>query len=92
MNKNERIAKAHYTDYLNSNSRYLWDVYAKFSDNKWNAYNGCVRLMHSLNGFDLRILSHNSQTFTVGFQFADSETGVLKFAYITKDYNRFCEV
>lgn len=92
MTRNERIAREHYTQYLNSTDYNLWDVYGTFSQNKIRAFESCRQLMFRLGGHDLRILSHNSQAFTVGFEFVDKETGVLRFAYITKDYNRYCDV
>lgn len=92
MTKNEKIAKAHYLDYLRSNSYNLWDVYGTYSRNKAMAFLNCRQKMLALDGWGLKILSHNSQAFTVGFEFADKETGVVRFAYITKDYVRYCDV
>lgn len=89
---NERNASTHYGHYLRSRNTSLWDVYGRFSQAKRNAFDYCVDLMNELNGCDLRIISYNSQAFTVGFLFNHPETGRECFAYITKDYNRFCEV
>ena len=90
MTKNERIAREHYSAYLNSTDETLMDVYKSCSWNKIQAFRRCRDLMHKLGGWDLRILSHNSQAFTVGFTF--EENGIAKFAYITKDYFRTCEI
>ena len=92
MKKDERIAKAHYADYLKSNNYFLWDVYGRFSRAKERAYDYYRNKMIEMGGRDLRILSANSQSFTLGFEFVDKETGVLKFAYVTKDYFRTCDI
>lgn len=70
----------------------LRDVYGNFSIYKERAFNYCVELMNALNGRGLVIMSHSSQVFSVGFLFTHPETGRDCFAYITRDYNRFCEI
>ena len=93
MNKRQsKIAKAHYNAYCNSYDTRLYDVYTSYSVYKEQAYNRCVQLMHDLGGWGLAIISHNSMTFTVGFMFCDDETGEIMFAYITRDYDRFCYI
>ena len=89
--ENNKIAQAHINAYDNSTINYLWECYDHYSQYKINAYNRCLDLMNSLNGWGLRILSYNSNVFTVGFLFNDPETGVIRFAYITRDYDRFCD-
>lgn len=86
-----KVAQAHIQAYDNSHWYYLWDVYSNYSEYKVQAYNRCIDLMNRLNGWGLRILSYNSNVFTVGFLFADPDTGVIRFAYITRDYDRFCD-
>lgn len=88
--KNARIAQAHTGQWMKSNNTELYQVYGSYSVYKARAFEYCKALMHDLNGYGLRILSFNSQAFTVGFEFADPETGEAMFAYITKDYDRFC--
>lgn len=95
MAQNKRqanIARAHYNAYRNSYDARLSDVYTSYSVYKKNAYNRCVELMHNLGGWGLAIISYNSQAFTVGFMFCDDETGEVMFAYITKDYDRYCYI
>lgn len=89
MTKYNKTAREHYSAYLKSTSHDLYDVYSSYSIYKARAYNRCRDLMLDMNGWGLRILSHNSQAFTVGFEYPDSETGEICFAYITKDYDRF---
>lgn len=86
-----KVAQAHIQAYDNSHWYYLWDVYSSYSTKKVQAYNRCAELMKRLNGWGLRILSYNCDTFSVGFLFADPETGVIRFAYITRTYDRFCD-
>ena len=86
----QRIAKAQYIHYLRSNARKLSDVYGSYSQFKEEAMERCLKLMRDLNGRDLKIISHNSNYFTVGFMYTDEETGEVMFAYITKDHDRAC--
>ena len=87
--KNAKIAKAHYTQYENTHYYNLWDCYTSYSHNKIKAFEYCENLCNMLGGWGLRIISHNMMQFTVGFEFADPNTGELMFAYITRDYDRF---
>lgn len=88
--KNARIAKAHVEAWSNSLDTQLWHVYKSHSIYKEQAFEYCKQLMYDLKGYGLRILSANTTAFTVGFMFFDPETGDEMFAYITKDYDRFC--
>lgn len=82
----------HYKQWKNSTAQHLWDVYGKFSNNKARAFARCEELMFKMGGRRIRILSHNSFSFTVGFEFPHPETGVLCFAYITPSYDKWIEV
>lgn len=73
-----------------SNARELGDVYASYSVYKERAMRRCKQLCEDLGGFDLKIVSHNTNMFTVGFEYPDAETGELMFAYITRDYDLAC--
>ena len=82
----------HYRQWEKSDTQYLWNVYGRFSNNKAEAYTRCLNLMDNLGGSRIRILSHNSHSFTVGFEFPHPATGELCFAYITKSYDRYIRV
>ena len=86
-----KVAQAHIEDYDRSHWYYLWDVYTSYSKAKIEAYNNCTALMERLKGWGLKILSHNTWQFTVGFLFTDPETGVIRFAYITSTSVRCCD-
>ena len=86
-----KVALAHIDSYERSQNYTLSNCYASYSENKERAYNYCLNLMRKLNGFGLKIISYNCMFFTVGFLFTDPETGVIRFAYITKDYDRFSD-
>lgn len=88
--KNARIASAHFEYWKQSSADSLDDVYGSYSIFKARAWQYCKELMWDLRGYGLRVLSFNSQAFTVGFMFEDPDTSEAMFAYITKDYNRFC--
>lgn len=81
-----------YRVWQNSSNTELYHIYGKFSQAKINAFERCKALMQSLGGEGLRILGHNCDTFSVGFEFPNPETGAMCFAYITKDYDRFIEL
>lgn len=92
MTKNEKIAREHYNAYCNSNYYNLWDCYGRYSRAKELAFEYCRDLMYKYNGYGLKIILFNSMQFSAGFEYVDSETGVLCFCYITKCYDRFCEI
>ena len=80
------VARA-FDRFLDSTDRTLHDVYATYSIAKEKAYAYCVQLMNKYNGYDLRIISHNTNKFTVGFiGYVNDE---LCFFYITADYDRY---
>lgn len=75
------LAIHNYNRYLRSTDTKLSDVYTRWSTNKQNAYERCIRLMNDMGGRDFRILGHNSDAFSVGF-ITDE-----KFIYITRSYD-----
>ena len=80
------VARA-FDKYLDSTDRTLNDVYGTYSYAKAQGYARCVRLMNEYNGNDLRIISHNTDKFTVGFTgWVNDE---LCFFYITPDYDKY---
>ena len=68
-----------YEAYLNSSNRTLRDAYTSYSMAKAKAYEICLRKCVDMKGEDFRIISANTYTFTCGWTYADSETGVLMF-------------
>lgn len=82
-----KMAKGSIDRYNNSTYTSLNDVYAKHSEKKSNAWEYCRRLMATLNGYGLKVLSYNTFMFTAGFLFTDESTGVVKFMYITPSYD-----
>ena len=85
--------KASYKSYLNSNYYELYHCYDNYSYYKAIAFENCRDLMQRVNGYGLKIISFNSQCFTVGFigEMVDEKTGAIEkaFFYITRDYDRF---
>lgn len=88
----QTIARSHYNEYNYSHAYDLFDVYESCSRNKFRAMEYCKDLCNKMNGYGLKILSHNSHQFTVGFEFPHPTNGNTCFAYITKAYNRYCEL
>ena len=90
--KNQRIAREtaqYYFDHKNRLYSDIFSAYKKPSSKKIIAWNYCKELCKSMHGFDLYISAAGCQTFSVIFKFYDSKKR-LCFAYITRDYNRFC--
>ena len=73
--------------YIRSNDRTLSDCYSTYSNEKFNALEYCYKLMDKYDGYDLRIIGHNSQTFSVGF--IGMIAGQKAFFYITKEHDRY---
>ena len=88
--KNKTMQKAIHNHAM-SDTYTLRHAYANFSYNKEKAFNYCVDLCEKYNGYNLKIIGFNTCTFSVGFYFTD-ENGKQNFAYITKSYDRFCEM
>lgn len=76
-------------DYRNYSN--LSECYGSYSWKKASAFDYCRRLCYALGGFNLRIVSYNTFFFSVKFEFAHPDTGVLCTAYITPSYNKFTE-
>lgn len=53
--------------YLNTTATTLRDCYSNYSYAKENAYLHCVSVMNELSGYNMRIISHNCNFFTVAF-------------------------
>ena len=87
-----KLLRGAYESWKRSTDYELWHVYDNYSDAKYNALEYCRELKYQLGGRRLRIVSHNTMQFTVGFEFDHPRTGELCFAYITRDYNRFMKV
>ena len=79
-----------YNRYTNSTLYRLEDCYNNASCNKYQAMEYCKNLMNKYNGHNLKIIGYNCMQFSVGFEFV--ENGSLCFAFITKDYDRYCVI
>lgn len=72
-----------YESYTRATARSLSEVYANCSNRKRNAEVWNLEQMIILNGFDFKIVSHNSNFFSCAFQYPDPKTGVLRLFYNT---------
>lgn len=70
--------------YLDSNDYSLFNVYESVSRNKWSAWEHCETVCKEHDGWDLKILSHNTWQFTAGFEFENPETGAVALYIITE--------
>ena len=90
--KNQRIARgAAQCAYENRRWTYLdlYHAYDRPSHAKEQAWRYCKDLRDKLGGWDLLISSRNTFQFSACFKFLDDD-GKLCYAYITRDYDRYC--
>lgn len=73
-----------------SNTYSLNDCYNNYSYAKENAYNYCKDLQTKYNGYDFKIISYNTNQFSVGFYYKNENDNTTRFVYITKSYDREC--
>ena len=85
MTKNQ--LKAKYAEYLATPSRCVKDVYARPSANKIRAEYRIIDYLVDQNGYGYRVMSHNSQMFTVGYIIQNDE-GKL-FVYETAQHRYY---
>ena len=78
--------KAKYQQYLKAPLRYVTDVYDRPSVNKLRAENNIIEYMLDNDGYGYRVMSYNTQMFTVGYIIQNDE-GKL-FVYETA-YRRY---
>ena len=71
MTKNQ--LKAKYQEYLKVPFRSVGDVYIRPSANKLRAEFSIIAYMHDNHGYGYRVMSHNSQMFTVGYIIRNDE-------------------
>lgn len=68
------MTKKQYQMYLavkNSKNESLYDVYKTFSHAKYMAFDNCIYEMRINDGFNLRITSANTFSFSCGFLYYD---------------------
>lgn len=92
MTRQEKQAKANIGSWMASSKKDITSAYKKPSVAKRRAWNYCKELCANLNGKDLKVVSNNCYFFTAGFQFADKETGVLKYMHITAYHDTAVEM
>lgn len=86
--REKELCACNYNAWQRSGLYSLRDAYGRYSAAKERAFNQCRAWCYALDGSGLKIISHNSQVFTCGFEFPDPETGEMHFMYITPTYNR----
>lgn len=71
-----------YTAYNNPSHAKI-EAYEYFKEKAYNLYK-------HVTGFN--VISHNTFVFTIGYEFADNETGEINFMYVTPTYSRYCHI
>lgn len=83
----EKFTRKNINNYVNAYERstdtQLSDVYGKCSTAKHRAFKYCQDLMNEVDGYNGRIVAHNTNTFTYAFQ------NDYNFYVITKAYNYY---
>ena len=51
------------------------------------AWRYCQEKQSELNGYGLKVITHNCMKFTAGFEYMDSDTGEVRFYYITPSFD-----
>lgn len=69
--------KAATVRYLASNSSELYQVYGRYSRAKEKAMDQCKEIMHMMDGYGLRITSHNTNVFSVMFEYVDQDGQIM---------------
>jgi len=59
----------------NYEGRELWDVYGSVSQAKRDAFEKCKEWCYKDGGYNFHIISHNSYSFSVAWEYVDKETG-----------------
>ena len=83
----ERQARKHYNAWERSEDYALEFVYNSFSTRKAQAWRRCQEKQAELNGYGLKVISHNTSIFTAGFEYYDEKAQTVKFYYITPLYD-----
>ena len=88
----ERQARKHYQAWERSEDYALEFAYKSFSVYKARAWRYCLEKQAELNGRGLKVITHNSNIFTAGFEYYDEEAQTVKFYYITPSYDCAIEI
>ena len=65
--RNTKEMGKYYKIYSTANNTKLEDIYSKYSHEKEMAYLRCQEIKQKLNGYGLKLLTHNTFMFTAGF-------------------------
>jgi len=77
--------RAMYEAYMRATDRRLEDAYGRASERKRAAFRSCVRTLEEMQGYDGRIVSHNTFRFSYAFRYM--QDGEERIRYITADNN-----
>lgn len=86
----ERQARKHYKAWERSEDYALEFAYNSFSANKARAWRYCQEKQAELNGYGLKVITHNCMVFTAGFEYYDEKAKRIKFYYVAPSFD--CEV
>jgi hypothetical protein len=86
--ENTKLIRKQYDMYNRSNEYDIWDAYNRPSYRKERAWEACERDCENHNGYGLKVVGHNTCTFSAGFMFNDDD-GRKIYCHITPYYDRY---
>ena len=89
MTKTER---SYFDRWKKSEITELHQIYSTYSKNKERAFEYCKEMCYRLQGFRFRIISHNTDIFTVGFAYGTSDNLRLRVMTPYHDYDFKCGI
>ena len=88
----ERQARSHFKAWERSEDYALEFAYNRFLNAKARAWRYCREKQAELNGYRLKVISHNRMVFTAGFEYYDEKAKAVKFYYIAPTFDCAIEI
>lgn len=88
----ERQARNHHKAWKCSGADTLEHVYKSYSGAKLQAWRYCEAKTRELNGYGLKVITHNCMVFTAGFEYYDEKAQTVKFYYIAPTFDCAIEI
>ena len=86
--ENTSLIRSQYKRYKSSLEYDIWDAYKNPSHRKEKAWEMCIQDCKNHNGHSLKVVGHNTCTFSAGFLFIDDDHREI-YCHITPYYDRY---
>lgn len=77
LNRNTKKAQYWLDRFNSSHIFHLQECYTSFSEAKEQAFNDCLNQCYNMGGIHFCILGYNCYSFSCGWLYGDSESGVI---------------